>query len=291
MSRFYHLGILGYPLTHSLSPRLHSIFLKKTGLQGEYKAFDVAQGNLSAWLKGEDVSGLNGFNITIPYKTQVIPYLNGISDEARLIGAVNTVLVKEKELYGENTDAYGFWAPLAFQDIGNSALVLGAGGSSRAVAYALLKGAIERLTFWVRNPERAAGTLQAVQMMNESLRGGESAINTLCGDLTPEVMQEFTMVVNTTPVGMYPNSEHSPLSKVCITALPPNALVYDLVYNPLETQPLKLARDAGLKTQDGLDMLIHQGAKAFELWTGQSIPPHAIDVAREELLQSLTRHG
>jgi len=238
---FYKLGVLGYPLEHSLSPKLHRYFLQQTNLSGSYDLFEVPPDQLAKWVSSISALGLTGFNVTIPHKISIMPYLKDISESAKMIGAVNTVIVKPDGLYGDNTDAEGFIAPLRHQFNGRHALILGSGGASRAVAYALKKAGIETITIY----SRSAGL-----------------------ELTPDLLSDVICLVNATPVGMFPDIDKSPVSIELLKALPKEALVYDLIYNPVQTRLLKEASDLNLEVQGGLSMLISQGAYSFELWTG-----------------------
>lgn len=284
----FQLGVLGYPLGHSLSPVLHRHFLDVTGLAGSYEPFAVPPEHLSDWLASSKTRQLTGFNVTIPFKTQIVPFLKELSTDAEFIGAANTVLMKPDGYEGRNTDAYGFIAPLSPERLaqlpGSHAVILGAGGASRAVAYALLKKGVGQLTFLVRNPESATATLKAVHEMNAYYRGAEVPIYVRT-QADPALLADVRWLINTTPVGMTPNTGVSPFSPKALAGLPSDALVYDLVYNPVETRLLSLAHARGLATQDGLDMLIHQGAKAFQLWTGVALSAEALHAARPLLLQ------
>jgi len=245
---FYKLGVLGYPLGHSLSPALHQYFLKQTNLSGSYDRFEISPEQFSDWVSSIADLGLTGFNVTIPHKISILPYLKEVSEAAQLIGAVNTVTVKLDGLYGDNTDAGGFTAPLSeeqrqkFQ--GGHALILGTGGASHAVAYALKKMGLKTITVCSR-------------------RSGPA--------LSPALLSDVICLVNATPVGMSPDIDQSPVSVELLKALPRDALVYDLIYNPIQTCLLKQASDLNLAVQDGLSMLIAQGAFAFELWTQKHI--------------------
>lgn len=268
-----HLGLIGYPLEHSLSPKIHTAALKMCGLQGDYSLFAIDPGdkqglkNLLACVRSGEIRGLN---ITIPYKQNVIALLDELTPTAKVIGAVNTIYLRDNKLIGDNTDAQGFLTDLHRfvgnwkSEIGNrrSALVLGAGGSARAVVYALLNDGWN-VTVAARRMEQAQELLTSFP--NYALR------ITHYTDLRLSTLRHaqgnaFDLLVNTTPLGMTPNINQSPFPKNLL--LSSNALIYDLVYNPRETKLVKDARLQGLNATTGIGMLIEQAALAFEIWTG-----------------------
>ncbi len=277
----FKLGIVGYPLGHSLSPLIHSIFLDQAGLTGAYERFPVEPDGFESWI--HEVAGtLQGFNVTIPYKIRIQSHLKSLSEEAQCIGAVNTVCVQEGVFHGHNTDAKGFLAPLSQLRTPlkeSDALILGAGGASRAVAYALIQANCKALCFAVRNLERARPTVEMFQ--REDLHCHTAAqINLVqLEDMVQEDLNRFSLLINTTPVGMSPDSVASPLPTSLLAGLPEEALVYDLIYNPRETRLLREARSLGYRTQEGLPMLIHQAAQSFYLWTGQAPSAEALQAA------------
>lgn len=283
----YRLGVLGYPLEHSLSPALHEHFMKVAGVQGSYKKLEVSPGEFTTWFEHWKTHHLHGFSVTIPYKVQVIPFLKHVSEEAGLVGAVNTVIVRADGLYGENTDVYGFMAPIpetvrtSLQ--GGHAVIIGTGGASRAVAYALMSMGIARLTFLTRNPERALPTLNIAHGINRFCCKG-SVIVDVQTELTPELVQSIVCLVNASPVGMMPHEEQCPIREDLIPLFFKEPYIYDLVYNPTETRLIQLAKTAGLTTQHGLSMLIHQGARAFELWTGETLTEETLDIVSQAFL-------
>ena len=257
------LGLVGYPLEHSLSPKIHLAALKSSGLQGDYSLFPVSpdekQGleDLLARVRSGEITGLN---VTIPHKQNVIPFLDELTPTARAIGAVNTVYPYENKLLGHNTDVQGFMFDLKRfigdreLGIGNrrSALVLGAGGSARAVVYAL-KNDGWNITVAARRIEQA----QELASHYNSVEPIE-----LASEIRPS---KFQLVVNTTPVGMTPNVSRSPWPGGL--PFPHQAMIYDLVYNPRATKLVKDACAAGLSATTGLGMLIEQAALSFEIWT------------------------
>jgi shikimate dehydrogenase len=261
------LGLIGYPVSHSLSPKIQSAALAACGLDGEYSLFpiypDDKQGlkDLLARVRNGEITGLN---VTIPHKQNVIEFLDELTPTGKAIGAVNIIYKREEKLVGGNTDAPGFLSDLKKfignreLGIGKSALVLGAGGSARSVAYALLNDGW-RLTIAARRIEQA-------QQLTQTFMSYQLPI-TAFKDLQPST---FDLIVNTTPLGMTPNIDQSPLPENITLAK--TIMIYDLVYNPRETKLVREARAQGLSATTGLGMLIEQAALGFELWTGH-IPP------------------
>jgi len=271
----YHLGLIGYPLAHSLSPRLHHAALRALGLNGEYQLyptppFPEGSSRLCELLANLRTGKLHGLNVTIPHKQNVIPLLDILTPPASAIGAVNTIFCQDGNLMGDNTDAPGFMADLRQFIAGNpsSALVLGAGGSARAVVYALAQSGC-RVYLAARRLDQAQGLAQDMSKAGDRLKSEIVALR-----LKAEVMEQVTstcdLIVNTTPVGMHPNTGASPWPMEL--PFPQGAAVYDLVYNPSETMLVRLARQSGLLATTGLGMLIEQAALAFERWTGQPVP-------------------
>jgi shikimate dehydrogenase len=271
----YTLGLTGFPLSHSLSPKLHNAALTAAGLEGTYSLFPVDPAHpeaLAALLERIRSGEIHGLNVTIPHKQAVIPLLDELSETAKAIGAVNTIYMRNGRLIGDNTDAAGFWMDVSAKlDIRNSkienrvpsieyqipnneyrksAIVLGAGGSARAVVFAL------QAHGW--NVSVAARRIEQAQALVTEF--GLQAAQSLDSPIS-----NFDLLVNTTPLGMTPNTETCAWD----ADFPPEAFVYDLVYNPSETLLMKRARAADLQASNGLGMLIEQAALAFELWTSQ----------------------
>jgi shikimate dehydrogenase len=272
-SKFFNLGLTGYPLGHSLSPKLHAAALQAVGLAGEYKLYPVSPEGPQglAQLLGRVRAGeLHGLNVTIPHKQAVIPLLDELTATAQAIGAVNTIYLRDGRLIGDNTDAPGFLADLnkfvgTIHESPLRALVLGAGGSARAVVYALAKAGWD-VTIAARRVDQAEAVITGLDFPNPEVR--ISSIEYQVSALS-SLIPSFSLVVNTTPLGMSPNVDVSPWPD----GLPfPRADVYDLVYNPGETLLVRQARSAGLRAQTGLGMLVEQAALACEIWTG-CVPP------------------
>lgn len=284
----YRFGLIGYPLGHSLSPLLHQAALKAQGLEGEYHLFPIPTDahsavHLQALLQRLRNEELHGLNITIPYKQAVIPFLDNLSPAASAIGAVNTIRWSNGRLIGENTDAPGLAADLAhLVQTPAVALVLGAGGAARAAVYALASAGWQ-VSVVSRRPEQAR---QLAQDLQTAIKGKASIYFAL---LSPEVLGDLapgvSLILNATPVGMAPAVDASPWPEQ--VPLPPQAAVYDMVYNPAETRLLRAARAAGMRVRGGIGMLIEQAALAFEAWTGRPASRSAMRAALAEHGQAL----
>ena len=266
----FQLGLIGFPLRHSLSPKIHKAALESCGLQGDYSLFPIPPDDfhglkqLLSRIRDEELTGLN---VTIPHKQNVIRFLDDLTPAAIVIGAVNTIYLRDNKLIGDNTDAPGFLADLkrfiANGDLrmGKSVLVLGAGGSARAVVYALVNSGWN-VSIAARRTEQA----QELALQFENIHATELNVQTF-------QPSNFQLLVNTTPVGMSPNTDQSPWPE----NLPlPKAAVYDLIYNPRETKLIKDARTQGLSATTGLGMLVEQAALAFELWTERNPPRNVL---------------
>lgn len=268
----FQLGLIGYPLSHSLSPKIHTAALKACELQGDYSLFPIhpedKQG-LKDLLNRIRTKELHGLNVTIPHKQNVIEFMDELEPVAKDIGAVNTIYLKNEKLIGDNTDTQGFLSDLK-NFIGNrelefvnrkSAIVLGAGGSARAVVYALLNDD------W--NVTISARRIEQAKQLISSFTNYELRI-TNYDNLPTFNFQTCQLIVNTTPIGMTPNINQSPLPENL--SLLSNVFIYDLVYNPRETKLVRDAKQNGNQATTGLGMLIEQAALAFEIWTGKNIP-------------------
>jgi shikimate dehydrogenase len=292
----FHLGLIGYPLGHSRSPAIHQAALRGVGLAGEYRLYPILplpEGAvaLQELLHRLRIGELSGLNVTIPHKQSVLPFLDELTPTAQAIGAVNTLLMRDGRLLGENTDAPGFLADLQrlvpetipvlrkAGDVPASppiALVLGAGGSARAVAYALLSAGFQ-VTIAARRVEEAQKIIHPYED-SSTVESGRALCPLSAIHINPASLARLithpesliTLLVNTTPLGMHPNKKASPWPKGL--PLPQGAVVYDLVYNPVETRLVQQARQAGLRAFTGLGMLVEQAALSFELWTGRPAP-------------------
>ena len=278
------LGLIGYPLSHSLSPTIHTAALKACGLKGEYSLFPINpqdKKGLQCLLSRVRSGEFHGLNVTIPHKQNVVSFLDELTSTAKAIGAVNTIYLREDKLIGDNTDASGFLYDLrkfltteSRRHGDKNALVLGAGGSARAVIYALLNDAW-KVTITARRAERA-------QQLADSFLNYKLSIS-VC-DLSDIDVSNIVLIVNTTPVGMIPDTDQSPLPENL--PLPRHVSIYDLVYNPRETKLVKDALAQELNATTGLGMLIEQAALSFEIWTGTEPLREIMRASAEESLVS-----
>ncbi len=270
------VGLIGWPVEHSLSPAMHNAAFDALGLNWRYVPLPVEPAQVRAAVRGLGALGFRGANVTVPHKQAVLPALDTLAGEAQALGAVNTILVERGDggtvLSGHNTDARGFVAALregGFEPAGRRAVVVGAGGAARAVVYGLLGAGGGEITVLNRTLERAR------RLVSDLSRRSPPAMR--YSQLTPKTVVEAArtadLLVNATTVGMWPRAEDSiwPAG----VPVPAHLTVLDLVYNPLETRLLQQARRSGARGIDGLGMLVGQGALAFEMWTGER-PPVAV---------------
>lgn len=264
------VGLLGWPVSHSFSPAMHNAAFAALGLNWAYVALPVHPDLVAAAIAGLPALGFRGVNVTVPHKQAVIPLLDELEAGAQAIGAVNMIAVQQENgrshLTGYNTDWSGFLADLQAHDValdGRDCLVLGAGGSARAVVYALGQAG-GRVTLLARRPEQAATLVQALQ---PHLPHSLIQIRPLSQLAVIAAQTHAPLIVNTTPLGMTPHPDGTPWPADC--PFPPGSFVYDLVYNPRQTRLMQQAAAAGCAAANGLGMLVNQGAVAFALWTGQ----------------------
>lgn len=259
-------GVLGYPLGHSLSPYLHNRAFQRFGMQRCYFKWEIRPGELSDFMQAFRTLPLFGASVTIPYKETVIPFLDKVSSEVSEMGAVNTLYLEGDKVVGTNTDYLGFVAPLKDKGF-KSALVLGAGGAARSVLYGLKKLGFTRIYLCNRNKDKAQILADKFQVQ--------------CVDWSERKNFNSDILVNTTPLGTRGDNQYkTPWDFQDF----PFKLVYDLVYNPLQTRLLKQAEDNQAMTVSGLTMFIHQAREQFRLWTGQVFEPEwAEQLLREKL--------
>ena len=274
------LGIIGYPIGHSISPVFQQAALGHLGIDAAYRAYQVAPEDVATFVDGLRSPGVWGINVTVPHKESVIPHLDGVDEWASTAGAVNTIVNRDGRLTGHNTDGSGFLRALreagGFDPEGRRILVLGAGGAARGVVLALARRKAGHLTIANRTLERAR---RLAELARAGGVGG-TAIGLYAREVS-DAAAEAELIVNCTTIGMShgPDESGSPLSR---GQIPATALVNDLVYNPLETPLLREAQAAGASRLGGIHMLVYQGADSFEMWTGQPAP---VDV----MLEAATR--
>ena len=279
------VGLIGYPVEHSLSPAMHNSAFAALNMNWCYVPLPVLPERLGEAVAGLQALGFIGANVTVPHKEAVMSYLDEVAPEAQAIGAVNTIVVREG-LIGHNTDWQGFLTALSeggFYPQGKRAVILGAGGAARAVVYALAQAG-GQVTILNRTPSRAQALVQDFSSLFP-------ALSLLSFPLTLQTLEERTaeahLLVNTTPVGMWPEVDQSPWPENL--AFPGHLSVFDLVYNPRQTRLLRQARSAGAKVIGGLGMLVHQGAAAFELWTGEKAPVETMYEAANKTFEFRTQ--
>ncbi len=278
------LGVIGYPIAHTLSPVMHNAALsvlqqQMPELDFVYLPFPVQPDQLSAAIAGFAAMGLQGFNVTIPHKQAILPFLSQVSAIAKAVGAVNTVWRTEQGWAGTNTDVQGFLAPLrSDQRDWQTAVIMGSGGAARAVVAACAELGFKQIAVVGRNPGKLA-------QFKQSWQGVDQLTVHLWPDLS-QLLPQTGLLVNATPIGMHPHHDQSPLSTADLTLLPASALVYDLIYTPRPTLLLQQAGQSGLGAIDGLEMLVQQGAAALEIWLQHPVPVAVMRQAAEQSLQA-----
>jgi shikimate dehydrogenase len=273
------LGVIGNPIFHSLSPVMHNRAIATLGVDFVYVPLPIKEENLADAIKGLAAIDVVGFSATIPHKQTIIPYLNEISDTARLVGAVNTVWRENNTWFGTNTDVEGFISPL--QRLHRPwhqmrAVVLGNGGAARAVVVGLVRLGCREIYILGRNEAKLEQFRQSWQ--DKSIR---EALKVSSSNKLPALLPQTQLLVNSTPVGMFPKVTESPLDRDLMTELPPDAIVYDLIYTPSPTLFLRYAKDRGLMAIDGLEMLAKQGAAALQIWLQRE------DIPVAEMMEAL----
>lgn len=277
------LGLVGAKLAHSLSPLMQNKALDILGENYIYVAFEVAPDNLEAAIQGIRALGIAGLNVTVPYKQRVMPLLDDLDISARECGAVNVIANREGRLTGYNTDGAGF--VLGLQDAGGkipeTTLLIGAGGAARAVAMELAKCGTRRFDILDVNPSSAASLGQLLKM----LPGVETSVQHSGQEMFDLMAPRAQLIINCSPVGMYPEVDASPVAGWQAAA--PGTMVCDLIYNPLETRFLRMAREQGLPVMNGVAMLACQGALSLEIWMGKTAPRHEMHAALLEALKEV----
>lgn len=264
-------GLLGGKLEHSLSPRIHELFFRYTGKEGSYVLLETPEADLPERLRQLRSSGYAGCNVTIPHKVAVMPLLDGVADEAAAIGAVNTIHFTAQGAFGYNTDYFGFGRMLEYNGIdaaGKMAAVLGSGGAARAVVSYLAAHKADRLYLVTRSPQQVDRYFYQIAPQLQVIDYEELA------------QLEGRLLVNCTPVGMYPAVEQSPVSKEISAAF---AASVDLIYNPAQTLFLRQAADAGRQAVNGLFMLVAQAVAAQEIWQQERYGSELIEKIMTEL--------
>jgi len=270
-------GLIGYPVKHSLSPAMHNAAFGELGINAEYRLFPLEEEGLKGFLENAGKSGISGLNVTIPYKEKVILFLDKISNEAGLIGAVNTVKITGRGLEGFNTDGAGFLKhlkeDLKFHPAGKKTALIGAGGAAKAISVYLSKGGAESISIYDIDKNRSEGLVEDLKIHFDNIEFYSA------NSIEDLKINECALLVNATPVGMK-ETDPSPVDKAYLRE---GLLVYDLIYNPKETKLLKEAKTAGAQISNGLGMLLYQGVDAFEIWTAREAP---VEVMRKALKEA-----
>ncbi len=262
MSTFIKAAVIGYPIKHSKSPLIHNYWIEKYGLSGSYEAIELHPENLKSGIEDLIAKGFTGFNFTVPHKEAAAALCDSVDLNAQNIGAVNTLVVRDGQKRGMNTDAYGFLTNITqntggFAFGGKCAVVLGAGGAARAIVSGLMGAEIDKIFLLNRTQDKADALASSMDM-------GTGIIEVLPWEQRNQIISQAALLVNTTTLGM---SGQPPL-EIDLSALPAHALVNDIVYAPLETDLLKAANAKGVKTVSGIGMLLHQARPAFKEWFG-----------------------
>ena len=276
------LGVIGAPIAHSLSPIIQNVALHEAGLDYVYTAFPVHRVALASAVCGLRDAGVVGFNVTIPFKTEIMPLLDVLSEDAQRIRAVNTVVIaSDGTMTGHNTDVTGFMAGFAARGIGlagKRTVLIGAGGAARAALWGLLRSGVSSVCIGVRNLAKGKA------LCTDFAADGTLAMYCFDDPHFRDVLCMADIVVQTTPIGMSPQTDAMP--PVDPAAISPSAAVYDLIYTPAETAFLRAAAAHGCTTINGETMLVMQGAEAFSLWTG--VRPNT-DLMQRVLREELAR--
>ncbi len=279
------IGIIGHPIKHSYSPLMQNIAFELTGLNYIYLPFDIPANSLKDALKGIVALGIKGFNVTLPLKEKILPLLKDVTEEANIVGAVNTVTNEDGILRGYNTDVLGVVESLnPFKDeiAGAKISVIGAGGAARSVIYALIRNFKVGHINIINRTEQTAESLKeyfSAKMMFDNFK----AFPLIPPDLV-ETFRDSKLIINTTSMGMYPEVDDS--ATTIKESFMKGQIVFDIVYNPVKTKLLRLAESQGSTIITGLKMLVEQGAKSYELWCGEKMPVEKVYRALESYLVS-----
>jgi shikimate dehydrogenase len=276
-------GVIGDPIEHTLSPTIHNAAFNHLNLDFVFLAFSVKAAELENAMRGMRGLGIHGLNVTMPHKGTVIAYLNDVDSTVKFLGSANTILNKDGKLHGFSTDGAG--ALKAFRENGvelsdKRVLLLGAGGAAKALAFSLAKE-VEELVVLNRAAEKAKKLAEAIgRTLNKKVVG-----DGLSPDVLAENLRDSDVLINATSVGMHPEANQSIVPSQLLRS---DLTVMDIVYNPVETKLARDAKAAGAKVISGVEMLIHQGAASFEIWTGRSAP---IEIMRRAALNKLSAGG
>jgi shikimate dehydrogenase len=269
-SQYPHYLLIGSPISHSVSPLMHNTALQHYGLKAEYHAVGVRQSEISSLIAHFNKLEFLGANVTIPYKETMYEAMDTLGMEAAQIEAINTIVKRDGKIIGENTDEYGFRVPIedhADELYGEQAIIFGTGGATKAICYALKELGLEEIIMVSRRPGQydPSGNIKMCNYDNWTAYADNASI-----------------IINATPLGMTPNVDASPVADDQKEILS-GKICYDVVYNPQETKFLKQAKEVKGIPVGGLDMLIHQAAKSFKMWTGQEFPLGLVKMKLEDV--------
>lgn len=271
------LGLIGYPLGHSLSAVIQKAGFESLNLDASYEVMETPPENLIDRIKMLKRDDFNGFNVTIPLKIPVSLFVSDIDDDANIAGCVNTVKIDtNKNMFGYNTDIYGFMKAIP-QNVdlkSKKAAILGTGGASRAAAVGLVRKGVTEIYFYTRN---IINSQQAINYLRDKF---PTIKFEACQIQSARDFSRYSIVVNATPIGMRGFAmDESPLEFGAVKTLSQDAVVYDIVYNPMDTMLLQYAKKLNLRTVEGLDMLIYQAEKAINIWTGKTPDTQTMKIA------------
>ena len=259
-------GIIGYPLSHTLSPSMHNFIYQKLGIDVEYKKWEISPNNLKSHIEKINNENFIGANITVPYKEKIVPLLDEIRNEAKFTGAVNTIVKNNNKLIGYNTDVYGIEQTLDIKlknDVINNAVIFGAGGAAKAAFFVLLQRGLNNLTIVNRTKSNALKMISKFNNVNCDQNiitlNEKSQIKSAC--------LSADLIINTTILGMK-GSGYEDISPIDSTFIDSNSVIFDMVYNPTKTLLIKIALERNATIIEGLNMLVYQALKSIELWTG-----------------------
>jgi shikimate dehydrogenase len=254
-------GVIGNPIAHSMSPLMHNDAFRENGIDGHYQPFLVESEKLEEAVKGLKVLGVKGFNVTIPHKQAIIQLLDEVDPLAKAIGAVNTVVRRKDRFIGYNTDGMGFLQSLKescpFPLDNKKVLIIGAGGAARAIFYSLAASGLENIDICNRTKGRGEDIIKECPFV--------CSASSLTLQQAEQNLDNYDIIIQTTSVGMYPDMNAMPIS---VDKIKKGAFVSDIIYNPLSTKMIRRFQELGGHGDNGIGMFVHQGALAFELWTG-----------------------
>lgn len=277
------IGLIGNPVEHSISPQLHNTLCDYFKLNLVYVPFCVQPQDLSKVVKAFKAIGMVGFNVTIPHKVEVMKLLDEVTQDAGIIGAVNTVKIEDGKCFGFNTDGDGFLRSLRDAEIDakdKRVLMLGAGGAARSVAVKLARAGVKKIVLLNRSRDKAEEIARLINIKFKNI----AVPDEMSEDKIAVHSAESDIIINTTPVGMWPDIDRSPINSNDIFKNKP--VVCDLIYNPVKTKLLVMAEECSCKTLNGLGMLIYQGIAAFELWNEVKVP----DFLAKELIKKFSEY-